>query len=259
MSEVLEFHVNEVLVRVFPDKRSLGETAALEAAAILRNAIEERGAARLVVATGNSQDEVIAGLVAQPRLDWSAVELFHMDEYVGLAAAAPGSLRSWLSKHLLAFVTPGRIHYLEGEGPDLEAECRRYGELLTGAPIDLTLVGIGENGHIAFNEPGQSDFADSAMVKRIRVDEQSRRQQAGEGHFASPEDVPREALTMTVPALMRSDCLIACVPERRKARAVRQAIEGGLTAACPGSIVFTHPRAFVYLDNDSASLLGRKS
>ncbi len=259
MTETLEFYVNHVLVRVFPDSRMLGETAALETAVIIRDAIERTGSARLVVGTGNSQNEVIAALAAQPRIDWNAVELFHLDEYVGLPASQPGSLRGWLASHFLSHVKPGKFHGLDGMAADLDAECRRYAELIAAAPIDVTLFGIGENGHIAFNEPGVADFEDPVLVKVIALNEASRRQQVGEGHFPSVAEVPSRALTITCPVIAGARHLIGCVPDLRKAEAVHRAINGGLTPACPASMVFAHPHALLYLDKDSASLLGRNA
>ena len=259
MSEPISFYVNQVLVRVFPNKLDLGEAAAQDAASILRESIERNGAARIIVGTGNSQNEVIESLTRQPRIDWSAVEVFHMDEYAGIADSHRGSLRRWLKSHLVDRVRPGKVHYLLGDAADLDAECRRYAALLAQAPIDITFFGIGENGHIAFNEPGTADFNDPLAVKRVTLDERSRRQQVGEGHFPSVEAVPREALTITCPVIARSRYLVGCVPDQRKAEAVHNAISGGLTAACPASMVFMHPKAFLYLDTESASLLGRNA
>ncbi len=258
MNEPLSFYVNQVLVSVYDSKVDMGSAAADAAGSILRESIGRHGRSRIIVGTGNSQDEVIAGLAAQQRIDWSAVEVFHMDEYVGIAESHPASFRRWLRTHLTGIVHPGKVHLIAGEAADIDAESRRYAALLGEAPIDITFFGIGENGHIAFNEPGTADFADPAAVKRITLDDQSRRQQVGEGHFSTVEEVPREALTITCPVIAGSRYLIGCVPDRRKAEAVRRAIDGGLTAECPASMVFRHPRAFLYLDTESASLLGNR-
>jgi glucosamine-6-phosphate deaminase len=250
------FKVNRTWVGIYEDKRQLGEAAARDAASLIREAIGRTGSARIIVGTGNSQNEVIEWLTRQPDIDWAAVEVFHMDEYVGIAETHPASFRRWLRTHLVDHVLPGTVHYVRGDATDIDEECRRYGELLSERGIDLTFFGVGENGHIAFNEPGTADFNDPALMKRITLDERSRRQQVGEGHFPSVEEVPREALTITCPVIARSASLIGAVPDLRKAEAVRRAIEGGLSTDCPASMAFTHPCARVYLDTESASLLG---
>jgi len=186
---------------------------------------------------------------------WNLVEVFHMDEYIGMAANHPSSFRQWIKARIEDRVHPRRVHYLEGDAADLDAETQRYSALLSAAPIDLAFVGFGENGHIAFNDPHVADFADAATVKRVVIDEMSQRQQAGEGHFDSPESVPKDALTITCPGLFRAAAWVCCVPERRKANAVRDALEGPISSTCPASIVRTHPNATVYLDTESASLL----
>ncbi len=257
MAEPISFYANQVLVRVYPDKFALGEAAAVDAAAVLRGSIERNGAARIIVGAGNSQLEMVQALVRQPRVDWGRVEVFHMDSYVGLTPDHPASLRRWVRTYVTDVVHPGKVNYILGDAADIDAECHRYGALLEAAPIDITFFGIGENGHIAFNEPGVADFDDPVSVKRIRLDERSQRQQVGEGHFRAVEEVPREALTITCPVIARSRTLIGSVPDLRKADAVRRAIQGGLSNACPASMVFTHPNAFLYLDTDSASALGR--
>lgn len=253
-----EFTVNGIRVRVYEDKADMGLAAATQAAGLLREAIARRGRARIIVGTGPSQDEVIASLTGASNLNWSAIEVFHMDEYVGMPPSHPASFRHWLKTHVADIVRPGRVHYLNADAGSPEEECRRYGDLLGSGPIDVTFLGFGENGHIAFNDPHVADFHDSLAVKRVELDTRCRLQQVGEGHFASLEEAPREALTVTCPILMGSEYVIACVPDRRKADAVRNAIEGPLTTGCPASVVFTHPRASVYLDAQSASLLHQR-
>jgi len=252
---VLAFRVKQTLVEVYIEKEEMGGAAASYAAELIRESIASRGRARIVIGTGPSQDEVIAALVAAPGVDWRQVEVFHMDEYVGLSALHPASFRRWLKEHVTDRVKPGQVHYLAGDAPDPGAECTRYAELLAAAPIDVTFLGFGENGHIAFNDPHVADFHDPLLVKRVEMDRRCRMQQVGEGHFRTLEDVPREALTVTCPALLGARYVIACVPDKRKAEAVRNAIEGPLTTECPASAVFARPRARVYLDVHSASLL----
>jgi glucosamine-6-phosphate deaminase len=183
------------------------------------------------------------------------MEIFHMDEYMGMPITHPASFRRWLNEHLVEFVNPGHVHYLAGDAPDIDGECERYGHLLRSAPIDLCIIGFGENGHIAFNDPHVADFDDPLAVKRVTLDERCRRQQWGEGQFPTLEAVPREAITVTCPVLMSTEYVIGCVPERRKAEAVRNALEGPITNRCPASGVRLHPRAALFFDIESASLL----
>lgn len=245
-------------MRVYPSAKELGAAAANQAAEVIREAVRKRAKARIVIATGNSQLELISALVKIPAIDWKAVEAFHMDEYIGLPSTHPSSFRYWIRTRVEEKVHPGSMHYMECDAADLHAEIERYSALLNAGPLDLAFVGFGENGHIAFNDPAVADFHDPATIKIISPDEACRRQQAGEGHFASPEAVPKQCLTMTCPALFRADAWICSVPDLRKAQAVRDALEGPITTACAASIVRTHPNATVYLDTQSASLLTQR-
>lgn len=249
------FPVDRASVQIYASKLEASRAAALEGAGILRRAIAERGSARVIVATGTSQQEMIAALTEIPDIPWSQVEVFHMDEYVGISSRHSASFRLWLKAHLVDVVHPGQAHYLNGDAPNAEEECQSYGNLLRSAPVDLCFLGIGENGHIAFNDPHVADFHDSCAVKRVALDERCRQQQVGEGHFPDFAAVPREALTLTCPTLMSASHLVCCVPERRKAEAVRDALRGPISTDCPASVVRTHPRAVIFLDLDSSSLL----
>jgi len=254
-SPLRTFHADAIEVRVFSSKREASGAAAVEAAAVLRRAIAARGRARIVVSTGNSQIDFIDALVSAPNLDWSAVEAFHLDEYAGMAMTHPASFRRWLKTRLADRVALGAMHYLNGDAPDVAAECRRYGALLAAAPIDAGFVGIGENGHIAFNDPAVADFADPLPVKIAHLDDACRRQQVGEGHFDSVSAVPERALTLTCPTIVAMTNLICCVPDLRKAQAVRDALHGPVSTACPASILRTHAHAQLFLDAESASLI----
>jgi glucosamine-6-phosphate deaminase len=249
-----EFTCENAKVEIYVSASALGTAAASRAAQLISTAIEESGRARVIVATGNSQIPLVEALVKQD-VDWKRVEIFHMDEYAGMAADHPASFRRWIKTRIEEKVHPSKMNYLAGDAPDLEAEMNRYSQLLLEAPIDLAFVGFGENGHIAFNDPHVADFNDPAVVKRITLDEACRKQQAGEGHFKDVESVPGDALTVTCTGLFRANEWICCVPEARKAQAVRNALEGPISVACPASIVRRHPHAYVYLDQDSASLL----
>ena len=250
------FEAGAMRVQVFSSKREASGAAAAAAAVILRDAIATRGRARMVVSTGNSQLDFIDALVLAPDIDWSAVEAFHLDEYAGMAMTHPASFRLWLKTRLADRVPLRAMYYVNGDAPDVDAECRRYGALLAAAPIDAGFIGIGENGHIGFNDPPVADFADPLPVKIVRLDDACRRQQVGEGHFAAISAVPERALTLTCPTIVGMTNLICCVPELRKASAVRDAIEGPISTTCPASILQTHAQAQLFLDSASASLLG---
>lgn len=249
-----EFQVESALVQIYASPTELGLAAAERAATLISQAIEARGRARVIAATGNSQIPLAEALVKQP-VDWKAVELFHMDEYSGISANHPSSFRYWIRTRLEERIHPGKMFYLEGDAADLDAEIERYSKLLLEAPIDVAFVGFGENGHIAFNDPPVADFKDPAQVKQVVLEEACRRQQAGEGHFRDIASVPEKAVTVTCPGLFRAKSWVSCVPERRKAEAVRNALEGPISEKCPASLVRRHSDAYVYLDRESASLL----
>ncbi len=254
-SLIRRFECDRSVVEIYPSKVAAGKAAALFAVGILKGEISRRGQARLIMATGNSQEDLISSLVQTEDIDWSCVEVFHMDEYIGLSETHPASFRRWMNSRLVEIVHPGKAHYLDGNAADLEAECRRYEILLRERPITLCLLGFGENGHLAFNDPHVADFQDPVAVKRVDLDEACRKQQTGEGHFPNLESVPLEAVTITIPQLMNSENVICCAPEQRKAKAVKDALEGPISTKCPGSIVRTHANARIYVDIDSAALL----
>lgn len=249
--------LHELPIAVFPSTDELGKAAAAQSAEIITAAIRARGRARILVATGNSQLALIARLAAL-QLDWGKVEAFHLDEYVGIDANHPASFRFWIRTRFEEKVRPRSMHYIHGDAPNPDAEAARYSQLLLAGPIDLAFVGIGENGHIAFNDPHVADFHDPLTVKRVELDPACRAQQVREGHFPTDASVPREALSVTCSGLMRAAHWICSVPELRKADAVKASLEGPIAPSCPGSLVRTHPSAFLYLDRDSASKLTRR-
>jgi glucosamine-6-phosphate deaminase len=237
-----------VVIKVFPDKRTLGEMAALQAAVSIRHAIAQRGAARIVAATGASQFEFLEALVAQPRVDWERVEMFHLDEYSGIADDHPASFRKYLRERLIGPAGIRRAHLLDG------SNYRQIGALLLKSPADVAFAGIGENGHLAFNDP-PADFRTGEPYIIVRLDGACRRQQVGEGWFASEEDVPAEAISMSVRQILRAREILCAVPDARKAAAVKNSIEGPVDPMFPASILRTHPNTTVFLDRDSAALL----
>lgn len=240
-------------IKVFKDKATLAATAADQAASILRKAISEKGAARIIAATGASQFEFLDALTAMPGIGWSRVEMFHLDEYIGLPMSHPASFRSYLLKRLINKVGIIRYHLLDGES-DPALVAREVGAKLASAPIDVAFVGIGENGHLAFNDP-PADFETEEPYLVVNLDEACRRQQMGEGWFATLADVPLSALSMSVRQILKAQEIICVVPDARKARAVAACFEGQVSPEVPASILRTHPRCTVYLDDDSAALL----
>jgi glucosamine-6-phosphate deaminase len=251
---VYQFRAGKAQVEIYGTSAAAGNAAAEKAAEIIRAATSNRGRARVIGATGNSQIPLVEALVEQ-RIDWTCVELFHMDEYLGMKPDHPASFRHWIRTRIEGKVHPWRTHYLNGDALDIEAEMQAYAQLLNAAPIDLAFVGFGENGHIAFNDPPVADFNDRQTVKMVTLDDACRRQQAGEGHFKDVESVPLHALTVTCTGLFRAAAWICNVPEQRKAEAVRNALEGPISESCPASLVQRHSNSFVFLDPGSASLL----
>jgi glucosamine-6-phosphate deaminase len=254
---VKEWRVEALTVRAYETVAALAAGAARDASAILRDALDRHGRANLMLATGTSQLSFLARLTeaTEPSIDWSRITGFHMDEYVGLAASHPASFRRYMRERVVAHLSFGAFHYLDGTADDPHVEAARYARLLEQHPVDLCCLGIGENGHLAFNDPPVADFDDPLLVKVVELDERCKRQQVGEGHFATVADVPPRAITVTVPGLLRAEHAIAIVPEARKAEPVRAALEGPLSTDCPASILRRQSHATLYLDADSASLI----
>jgi glucosamine-6-phosphate deaminase len=242
-----------MIVRVFEDKRSLSQAAAEQAAASLRRAIADRGRSRIVVATGTSQLDFLDALTAAEGIDWQRVEMFHLDEYVGLPIAHPASFRKYLLEKFISKVSLSQYHLLDGDG-DVPEVIRRVSESIKSAPVDTAFAGIGENGHLAFNDP-PADFDTNQPFLVVQLDEACRRQQVGEGWFANISEVPRQAISMSVRRILQAREIIAVVPDARKANAVKLCAEGEITPMAPASILRTHPGVTLYLDRESASLL----
>jgi glucosamine-6-phosphate deaminase len=242
-----------VIISVFKDKLALSRSAAEQAAAALRVAILDRGLARIIVATGASQLEFLDALTKKEDIDWQRVEMFHLDEYIGLAITHSASFRNYLLKNFIHKAGIARYHLLDGEG-DAREVALRMGESLNAAPIDIAFVGIGENGHLAFNDP-PADFESDEPYLIVSLDDACRRQQVSEGWFADISEVPRQAISMSVRQIMKAREILVVVPEARKAEAVRLCFEGEIGPMAPASILRTHAAATVYLDDKSASLL----
>ncbi|GAA1560947.1 glucosamine-6-phosphate deaminase [Kribbella hippodromi] len=246
------FAVGELTVEVHPSEQAAGSAAADFAAATIGAAVRDRGAARVVVATGNSQLAFVHAL-AGVDIPWDRVTVFHMDEYLGLDADHPASFRRWIRENVGISFSPARVEYIQPDRGDPEAECGRYEALLREAPLDLTCMGVGENGHLAFNEPGAADFADERWARVIELTPESRRQQVNEGHFPDPQSVPPAAISLTIPALLSSRTVQVVVPELRKAPAIARALNGPVDNSCPASILQRHGHARLFLDQQSSS------
>ncbi len=244
-------------VKVFATKQDLGMAAAEAAAEHVQALQQQSDNVNLMFSTGASQFEFVAALQDQKEVDWSRIAAFHLDEYKDMSDQHPASFRLWLRTRVEEPLKPGLFHYIEGDAPDIDAELARYTELLLANPIDLGFIGIGENGHIAFNDPPVADFADPKVIKIVELDEACRRQQLGEGWFPTLDDVPKEALSLTIPTIMKCRKIISVVPDRRKAEAVKNALEGPVATSCPASVLRTHADVTLFLDADSASLLSR--
>jgi glucosamine-6-phosphate deaminase len=241
-------------VRIYDSNEALGAAAADDLANILRAAVRERGEATIILATGNSQRTIFAALCEMPDVPWDRVDVFHMDEYLGLSEDHPASFRRYLREKLIDHIRPRAFHGIRGDAPNPEKEMARYEALLRERSITACVLGIGENGHLAFNDP-PADFRAERTIALVTLDETSRRQQVGEGHFPSIDSVPTRAITLTIPALLAPPHVLAIVPEARKALPVQRTLEGPLTPDCPASILRTVPHATLYLDRASAALL----
>ena len=238
-------------IKTYMDRKTMSRAAARHAARVMNQAIAARGEARIIAATGASQFDFLEALTASPDVDWQAVEMFHLDEYVGLPIDHPASFRRYLLERLIDKTSIPRFHFLDAER-DAAGAAAQVGRELARAPIDVAFVGIGENGHLAFNDP-PADFETDEPYIVVTLDAACRRQQAGEGWFASVDDVPPQAVSMSVRQILKSKEIVCVVPDARKADAVKATIEGQISPAVPASILRTHPNATLYLDRDAAA------
>lgn len=229
----------------------MGQAAADDIAEALCKRLGDQPSVRIIFAAAPSQDAMLSALARAPGIDWARVTALHMDEYVGLDEAAPQRFGNYLSERLFSRVHPGRVELI-GPGADPAPEAERYARVLAAEPIDILCAGIGENGHIAFNDPGIADFADTKLVKVVALDERSRRQQVNDRCFTRLSDVPTHAITVTIPALLSASEVFCVVPGSSKSAAVRNALFGPVAASCPASVLRRHPRCTLYLDADSA-------
>jgi len=247
-----------VNIKISDTPDELGKVAAADAARVIRQAIAANGEARVIVATGASQFAFLAALAKEGGVEWSRVTCFHLDEYLGMPDTHPASFRRYLRERVVAPLAPKHFEFVDGTAPDPEAECARVGALLRAKPIDVAFVGIGENGHLAFNDP-PADFTTDRAYIIVELDEPCRRQQLGEGWFATLDDVPRRAISMSIPQILKAVEILCIVPDQRKAQAVHECLDGAVTPLHPASALQQHGRTTFYLDRNSSSKLERRS
>lgn len=243
-----------MILRLFKNDAELGRAAAEQAAFAIKTAITSHDRCRVVLATGNSQLAFLDALTGMSGIDWKKVEAFHLDEYVGMPITHPASFRKFLLERVIRKVGITNYHFVEGDAADLAAAVHDIARQLTSAPIDLAFVGIGENGHVAFNDP-PADFETEEPYIIVELDEACRKQQVGEGWFADMAEVPRRAVSMSVRQILKAREIVSVVPDGRKAKAVKMCVEGAISPMAPASILRRHANTTVYLDRDSASLL----
>jgi glucosamine-6-phosphate deaminase len=252
-SVLYEAKIEDLLVSIYRSNQDMGQAAAREAAGVIDTAIKRREISNIIIATGNSQLTFLAALRTWAGIDWSKVNIFHLDEYVGLDPQHPAGFRNYLHHNIIDYINPKAFYSLSGQAPDLVQECKNYEELLRAHPADLCALGIGENGHLAFNDPPHANFADPAWVKVVELAAASRLQQVGEGHFGSTEEVPTHAMSVTIPAMLAARHVLAIVPEARKANAVYRTLKGPISEDCPSSLLRRVAHAHLFLDMDSAA------
>lgn len=241
-------------VSVYKDNDALGEAVAAAFATAAGAALQERHSIAVILATGNSQLSFVRAIAQRDDVEWSRITVLHMDEYLNMPVSHPASFRRWMQHNIVETVHPAAFEGIRGDASSIEGELARYTELIEHLQPSITVMGIGENGHLAFNDP-PADFETNDVIRLVALDERSRQQQVGEGHFASLDETPSRALSLTIPALLRSETVLVAVPELRKAEAVRAALEGPITPNCPASILQRHANAKLFLDQDSSSLL----
>ncbi|MDB5084989.1 MAG: Glucosamine-6-phosphate deaminase 1 [Bacilli bacterium] len=242
--------VDQLKVEVYETRLALGRVAGAAAALKMKELLSQKEKIRMIFAAAPSQNEFIDTLTKEKGIDWSRVAAFHMDDYIGLSANAPQRFSNFLRDRLFDIVRPAEVHLIDTSN-SIEEECRRYGNLLKEAPIDIICLGIGENGHIAFNDPPVADFNDLEVIKHIELDQACREQQVNDGCFSNLDAVPTHALTLTIPALLSGSHLFCMVPGPTKRNAVKKTLEGRITTECPASILRNHSDCTLYLDTDS--------
>ena len=249
------FYVDHLLVEVYASEMEMSESVAKITHQYLQNLLDKQDTVGILLATGNSQIRFLEALIALEGIDWSRIILFHLDEYLGITSDHPASFRRYLRERVEEKVCPQQFYYIAGDTLQPIAECDRYTRLLENQPIDLCFLGIGENGHLAFNDPAVADFQDPAKVKLVKLDDVNRQQQVNTAYFANLADVPQYAFTVTIPMICHAKKIICLAPATRKAQVVKTLLTGNITTNCPASILRQQPQATLFLDVNSASLL----
>jgi glucosamine-6-phosphate deaminase len=250
------FAVEKLQVKIFSSRGEMGKAAGQSVAEKMKEILKERKALSIVFASAPSQNEFLEELSQSPGIHWNKVTAFHLDEYIGLSTDAPESFGHFLRVKLFEKVRPGNVYYLNGMAGDLETECKRYAGLLKEHPLDIACIGIGENGHLAFNDPPFADFQDLLLVKIVELDLVSRQQQVRDGCFKSLQEVPQKAITLTIPVILSAKFIYCMVPGPTKAEAVKRTLQDSVSTACPATILRKHENAILFLDKDSAKLVG---
>ncbi|MBO1048174.1 MAG: glucosamine-6-phosphate deaminase [Dolichospermum sp. DEX182a] len=249
------FYVDHLLVEVYASEMEMSESVAKITHQYLQNLLDKQDTVAILLATGNSQIRFLEALIALEGIDWSRIILFHLDEYLGITSDHPASFRRYLRERVEEKVCPQQFYYIAGDTLQPIAECDRYTRLLENQPIDLCFLGIGENGHLAFNDPAVADFQDPAKVKLVKLDDVNRQQQVNTAYFANLADVPQYAFTVTISMICTAKKIICLAPATRKAQVVKTLLTGNITTNCPASILRQQPQATLFLDVNSASLL----
>ena len=250
-----DFFVDKLRVKIFENRTLMGEDAAKDIKDKIKELLSKKAEINMIFAAAPSQNDVLASLVADKSIEWNRVNAYHMDEYIGLDKDAPQGFGNFLKEHIFGLVPFKSVNYIDISAVDPEREADRYARLLADNPTDIVVMGIGENGHIAFNDPPVADFNDERLVKPVKLDEICRNQQVNDGCFKHIDDVPTHAMTLTVPALMSAPYQFCIVPAPTKAKAVYETLNGNIDEHCPASILRTKENAVLYLDADSAKLL----
>ena len=249
---------DQLEIKKYTTRQEMGAGAAADAERVIAQIIQEKGHINMIFAAAPSQNEMLQNLLHSERIDWSKVNAMHMDEYVGLPEGNPQSFGAYLNDHIFRHKQFKSVHYIHGAAPDAAAECARYTQILQQHPVDVVCLGIGENGHIAFNDPWVAEFQDQEAVKVVQLDEICRNQQVNDGCFPSIDDVPTHAITLTIPSLMAAKHMFCVVPAATKAEAVKNTVHGPITEDCPASILRTHSSAVLYCDADSGRYLAKE-
>jgi len=255
METIKYFTKDSLQCFIYEDRQKMGQAAARDVIAMIHVMLSQKPVINMMFGAAPSQNEVLAGLLEATDVDWSRINCFHMDEYIGLSADAPQGFGNFLREHLFGHKPFRQVNYISPEAQDPEAEAARYEALLKENPIDICVLGVGENGHVAFNDPPVADFKDPRLVKPVKLDQVCRQQQVNDGCFETIDQVPEYAMTVTVPGLMRAQALFCVVPAPTKAQAISRLIDGDISEACPASILRVQKSARLYLDPDSSRLL----